>query len=284
MERHRHKFSNRRGIGINDVKFKAAQIYSFAAIDVEDMLLRLARQRSVSARMPEHKRDHQEWNAQLAEIDRDEPARPEKPAKRSPEHRDAMALFNSELKSWKARRRQHLRLVPKAPTFDETEPPFLNNSGFGSNDTGAKRDSQKTSKFDHRYPLDPDSTVDAFAMAREQCANALRGARLEPVRPDLASGLAWFGKNVPFTFRVQEDTDAALSGIAVDSSKLFAAGPMRSVLARISSKLPEGWLISIMLGKVLVYREGDKKPEDVQMHFVSGVEHMPDGKKATRKG
>jgi hypothetical protein len=175
---------------------------------------------------------------------------------------------------WKRLSQQHRAQKPKQPKIEDVKPPFLNNSGFGSNDTGTERDTQKTSLFDKLYPLDVDSVVDAQSMSRERTSDASRRKSL-PVNASLLTALDWFGENVSFTFRVSVASKESLRDVTVNTGALFAPAPMRTVLARISELCPSGWTITIMKGKVLIH-EGEKNLKDVQLHLRLGQEVQPD--------
>lgn len=280
LRRHRRKLSNRKDISVDSVQFKAAQIFSFAALDVEALLLRLARQRTVLKALPAYDEELREWAVKAEAIKATKPAMPKSFKPAALKHKSTLSSDEASYVDWEQSKKLHAKARPVKPSLDKASPPFLNNSGFGSNDTGTERDTQKTSDFDRRYPLDMDSAVDAFATALERIREGAE-TKEKPPKSDLYSALQWFRRNVCFTFRVEGDCKAAFSSIAVDSSILFARDSMRNVLARISSHLPEGWRISLMLGKVLVYNNPDKTVRDVRMHFVQGDERTPDSKEAS---
>ncbi|WP_207005173.1 GIY-YIG nuclease family protein [Trinickia mobilis] len=269
LRRHRRKLSNRVGISVDSVHFKAAQIFSFAALDVEALLLRLARQRTLERAEALHANELSKWESQLREIEETKPLNSRR--------------GESPHVEWTARKKQHREIKPVKPTFEKTKPPFLNNSGFGSNDTGKERDTQKASDFDLRYSLDMDSHVDAFAIAAERIDEGTE-TKSQPANSDLYSALQWFATNVCFTFRVEGASRAALSAVNVECQSLFAAGPMREVLSRISAALPDGWRISLMRGKVLAYNDASKTLRDVQMHFIGGAESVPSSMEASHGG
>jgi hypothetical protein len=256
LKRHRRKLSNRKNLTVDDVRFKTAQIYSFSAFNVETLLLLLTRERAVKLAEEEYQHKIAAWNEENAAIDG---AKPAKPAGRpsTEEHREIRKTYEADHQAWKVRVLEHRKQKPKAPKLKDVKPPFLNNSGFGSNDTGAERDTQKTSLFDRHYPLDIDCFVDADYMSKERISDESRRRRL-PKTDALLSALDWFGENVSFTFRVSDESKESLRCITVDTEELFPSAPMRTVLGRVSKCCPEGWTITIMKGKVLAY-EGEKK-------------------------
>ncbi|WP_151070945.1 GIY-YIG nuclease family protein [Cupriavidus oxalaticus] len=153
LARHRKKLSNRIGISPNEVRFKAAQIFSFSAFNVEALLLLLARERLYKSELEVFKVENAQYRVALAEHEGKKPAKI-----------DGSTL----LQAWKETAIRLRKGRPKAPDLKKIKPPELNNSGFGSNDTGVERDTQETSKFDLAYPLDLQSMVDVFSMAAER--------------------------------------------------------------------------------------------------------------------
>lgn len=272
LKRHRRKLSNRKNVTVDDVRFKAAQIYSFSAFNVETLLLLLTRERAVKLAQEEYQHKIADWEAEQATIDSDKPARPVGRAL-TEEQREMRNAYQADHDAWKQRLREHRARKPKAPKLKDVKPPFLNNSGFGSNDTGAERDTQKTSPFDRSYPLDIDCLVDADAMSKERIPDEARRRRL-PKTDTLLSALDWFSENVSFTFRVSDESKESLRNINVDTNELFAPAPMRTVLARISEQCPDDWTVTVMKGKVLAY-EGQKKLKDVELHLRRGMEVEP---------
>ncbi|MGA9670218.1 MAG: GIY-YIG nuclease family protein, partial [Terracidiphilus sp.] len=272
LKRHRRKLSNRKNIAVDDVQFKAAQIYSFSAFNVESLLLLLTRERAADIAQEKYQNDMAAWEAEQLAIDS---AQPNKPAGRvlTDEQRETRNAYDTHYAKWKQRRREHRGQKPKAPKLKDVKPPFLNNSGFGSNDTGAERDTQKTSLFDRTYPLDLDCVVDADSMSEERVPDETRRRRL-PKNDTLLSALDWFGENVSFTFRVSDESKESLRNITVNTNELFASAPMRTVLARISERCPDDWTVTVMKGKVLAY-EGQKKLKDVELHLRRGMEVEP---------
>jgi hypothetical protein len=258
LTRHRRKLSNRENITVDDVQFKAAQIYSFSAFNVEGLLLLLTRERALHLLQGKYAHDLVAWETKQAAILAEKPSR-------------SLELKYAE---WKELSQQHRAKRPKQPKIEDVKPPFLNNSGFGSNDTGTERDTQKTSLFDKEYPLDVDSVVDAQSMSIERTPEAARRKGL-PASTSLLIALDWFGENVSFTFRVSVASKEPLRHVIVDVDTLFSPAPMRTVLARISRLCPSGWTITIMKGKVLIH-EGEKNLKDVQLHLRSGQEVQPD--------
>jgi hypothetical protein len=121
----------------------------------------------------------------------------------------------------------------------EQRPPW-NLSGFGSNDTGVERDTQKVSFFDRDHPLDL-----SYVFDRE----GLPGPGLIP----LGDYIAQLSSKVPFTFRWDKRNKASLSRIKVDVEELTANPRLDALLLAIHGKLPRNWCLTLLPGKVVLY-------------------------------
>ncbi|MBV6410691.1 MAG: hypothetical protein GAKPKEKM_01513 [Rhodocyclaceae bacterium] len=265
LARHRCKLSNRLGISPSQVEFKAAQIYSFSAFDVESLLLLLAQERRFKLQCDDYKLRLVEWERESERFkDESKPVKPKKKGKSLEEHQALVALHEQELMLWREGKSALNKRKPKKPKFDDVKPPYLNNSGFGSNDTGEERDTQKTSRFDEKFPLDLDSWVDAYADAKHRRDLINEKAQTEPRcgeggRCNLLQALDWFSENVSFTFRLGESRkEPDLPNLMVQPRQLLAAGPMREVLSRISALLSDEWQITVLKGRVLLHKKREE--------------------------
>jgi hypothetical protein len=120
--------------------------------------------------------------------------------------------------------------------------PEWNNSGFGSNDPGRERDTQKPSKFDSRYPLDIDVPL-----------------KLSPVGLSnpctLGDALAWLRKELPYTFRFGQ-REQELQSPKVNPGKFIQPKmTMRNILEAAIKELPKGWQATALNGYCILYKE-----------------------------
>lgn len=115
-----------------------------------------------------------------------------------------------------------------------------NGSGFGSNNPGVSRDTQKTSKFDTKYPISIDIPL--------------------PLPPhglpnpcSVAKTLKWLCRQLPYTLRVESNSE--LNSVYVDTNAFFPADvTMRSVLTSVIAFLPNGWQATALKGYCLLYK------------------------------
>lgn len=249
LARHRKKLSNRIGISPSEIRFKAAQIFSFSAFNVEALLLLLARERLYKSEFEAFKVEDAQYRAALAVHEGKRPAKT-----------DGTAL----LQAWKESGTQLRKARPKSPDPKKIKPPELNNSGFGSNDTGVERDTQETSKFDLAYPLDLQSVVDVFATANERQDGKYNATS----EASLRQALDWLSRNVCFTFRIDKKSDRSLLEGHTICLDILKADTMSNVMSKLSMVLPDQWRIVAMKGKVLVSSRGGHK--DVQAYFIQG--------------
>ncbi|HSV47544.1 MAG TPA: GIY-YIG nuclease family protein [Ramlibacter sp.] len=118
-----------------------------------------------------------------------------------------------------------------------------NNSGFGSNDTGAERDTQKVSLFDRQFPLDLDGTID-----------------VEPELPvpsgtiPLNEYLMWLRDTVQLTFRFSKKVPkgSELSSVSVDAAHMTTSMRFGDLLQRVHENLPADWTLVVLRGKLLL--------------------------------
>jgi len=247
LTRHRRKLMNRAGISASEIKFKACLIYSFAAIDVETILIRLA--------------------VRKKQIDDDEER-----TKAANDHRIA-------LKAWKKAGGEVVSGVPQpvnlAGKKSKAKPPALNNSGFGSNDTGKERDSQKTSRFDTAHPLELASVVNAFDSATEfsDIRRHLPDMAEDGTCP-LLEAVVWFSEAVYFTCRISKGARSLLARqekIKVDPRTLFAKDSMSACLKKVSLSLA-GLKILVLEGRVLIVESDDAGLKIAHVCFENGTQ------------
>jgi hypothetical protein len=122
-------------------------------------------------------------------------------------------------------------------------PPW-NFSGFGSNDTGRERDTQKVSRFDGLHPLDLSALIEL-----PEAPVAVDASGKSPI--SLSVYLRWLSGVLPFTFRCQRS--AQLSAMSVDYAKLTRSTVLGDLLLAIHAELPATWSITVLRGKVLLY-------------------------------
>lgn len=143
------------------------------------------------------------------------------------------------------------------------KPPEWNNSGFGSNDTGKERDTQKVSVFDQKYPLDLDGEID-----------------LEDAVPagavSLEAYLKWLGTQLKFTFRRQDPKSipvraVRLSDINVNPAEMTRSTTLRDLLLAIHGVLPAGWVLTVLRGKLVLYFEDGRAYKSPLWRLAAGV-------------
>ena len=121
-----------------------------------------------------------------------------------------------------------------------------NDSGFGSNDPGHRRETQDSADFDKERPIDIDRPITQFAPGDHA---------LFPLFVALKASL-------PYTFRYQTDhgkgyrighvdhREAPPLSIATDE-----VVTMRSILTKALAALPEGWRATVFPDRVILYKE-----------------------------
>lgn len=122
--------------------------------------------------------------------------------------------------------------------------PEWNFSGFGSNDPGVRRDTQRVSLFDQKYPLDLDTIID-----------------FEDLPPagvvSLETYAKWLRKQLKFTFRLQTKhivRAVSLGSVQVDVGQMIASNRLQDLLLKIHEVLPAGWVLTVLRGKAVLYR------------------------------
>lgn len=118
-----------------------------------------------------------------------------------------------------------------------------NNSGFGANDPGRRRDLSvvKSDHFDARHPIDTDARLAIPAFARGMSA---------------AEALDVLKDRLPYVLRFERDAKAPHPDL---SGAKFAASvkprTAREALTAIVAALPKGWTATVLPGYAILYRE-----------------------------
>ncbi|WP_295447291.1 GIY-YIG nuclease family protein [uncultured Pseudophaeobacter sp.] len=118
-----------------------------------------------------------------------------------------------------------------------------NNSGFGSNDPGRKRDTSayKEDHFDTKYPIDLDAEFVVF----------------EPGKYPVADIMQRLKDGLPYTLRFQRPGRTSFHD---DFSSTFVTitqpgSTVREVLALCGNSLPEGWHITALPSHIISYKQ-----------------------------
>ncbi len=106
-----------------------------------------------------------------------------------------------------------------------------NNSGFGSNDPGKERDTQKPAKFDRAFPIDFDFQVQDLPTGTMALATYLNAV----------------SKGTPFLIR-SEDVPEDITITAHNSIDRLS-----NVMADVMSVLPKTWQCTVLFGRVILY-------------------------------
>jgi hypothetical protein len=110
-----------------------------------------------------------------------------------------------------------------------------NGSGFGANDPGAERDTQRPGEFDLMHPVDVGVPLDFIDTSTQSCRTILR--RL--------------AERLPYTFRYEKKTRQDDLQAEVSTA---AAATMREVLHSVVGRLPSGvWQATVLHGRVILY-------------------------------
>jgi hypothetical protein len=117
-----------------------------------------------------------------------------------------------------------------------------NNSGFGSNDPGQKRDTQRPSRFDTWFPLDTSRPLN--------------------FSPDEVSGeqsvlafLATVKSRAPFVLRFEDTNDELLNARIAPSPAIPTDASIDRVMAEVVRALPAGWQGTVLRGYCILYKE-----------------------------
>ncbi len=120
-----------------------------------------------------------------------------------------------------------------------------NNSGFGSNDPGRRRDNTAVppDSFDGMYPIDPGY-----------------GIQLESGEQSAASILSAMKRQLPYVLRYdttgQNCDELETSLITIDQRRITAGEALRLV----ARGLPTGWQATLLPGRMLLYHETRSYP------------------------
>ena len=112
-----------------------------------------------------------------------------------------------------------------------------NNSGFGSNDPGDKRDGQEPAEFDRQYPIDVDRQLRFDVAGQRAVLDLLKIMRA----------------NLPYVLRF--DTKSPRLIELRDVHIALPQGPTttRRVLQTVIEALPAGWQATIFPGRIILY-------------------------------
>ncbi len=109
-----------------------------------------------------------------------------------------------------------------------------NDSGFGSNDPGRRRDGQEPAKFDKWFPVDIDRPLD-IPTGDQSVGDALRATK----------------SAVPYLIRFQDHAELQARMEVPDDH----TSTMRSILKAAVAALPKGWQATVLHGRVVLYQE-----------------------------
>lgn len=123
-----------------------------------------------------------------------------------------------------------------------------NNSGFGANDPGRKRDHTqiKDTNFDAIYPIDIDRPLE---VSFSDCVTA-------------ADALARLKAAVPYNLRFERAGRKKRAHEELEGARVNLLNPMntaRSLMVEVTRALPEGWQATALPGYLLLYKETDDK-------------------------
>ncbi len=108
-----------------------------------------------------------------------------------------------------------------------------NNSGFGSNDPGKNRDGQEPANFDQWHPVDIDFPVDGLPTGN---------VRLKDLLQDAKSKLPYLIRNATLPADLYVSNGSAKATV-------------REILSLTVSALPPGWQVTVLHGRVIIYKE-----------------------------
>lgn len=124
--------------------------------------------------------------------------------------------------------------------------PVWNYSGFGSNDPGRNREDQKPAQFDLDYPVDIDRMTDALAPGVHGMLEVVMALKTR----------------LPYLFRYEADGGGAAAWRGGHRDMMFQTilvpeGPVttRMLFELILAALPEGWQVTVLPSRVILYRE-----------------------------
>jgi hypothetical protein len=118
-----------------------------------------------------------------------------------------------------------------------------NNSGFGSNDPGKNRDGQQPADFDQWYPVDIDFAVNELPAGRVALQELLRVVK---------GKLPYLIRNAPLP------DDVYVSNVP-------ATATVREILTLAITALPPGWQVTVLHGRVIIYKESRDYPYKLEV-------------------
>lgn len=150
-------------------------------------------------------------------------------------------------------------LINEMRKIDPSALPW-NDSGFGSNDPGHRRETQKPAEFDRQRPIDIDRPIDILSSG---------------IQP-LLSVLISLKDHLPYTFRYETDiigkknvhyrvghTDQReATPIEIGAEEIVT---VRSLLSKALAALPFGWRVTIFPDRVILYNEPTTYPEALEV-------------------
>jgi hypothetical protein len=150
-------------------------------------------------------------------------------------------------------------LINEMRKIDPSALPW-NDSGFGSNDPGHNRETQKSANFDKKMPVDIDRPLDIIATGTHPLLQLLIAMK----------------DHLPYTFRYETDLIGKRSAHYrtghVDQRE---AGPieilndelvtLRSLMLKILAALPAGWRVTVFPDRVILYNETTIYPEALEI-------------------
>lgn len=131
-------------------------------------------------------------------------------------------------------------------------PLIWNNSGFGSNDPGHRREGQEPAAFDIQYPVDIDRPIEVSAGERSVLELLLQ------LKDDLPY-LLRFGTD-PAPTRSKPHKMAHFKTGHADQRNTRITLPsdvmtMREIMTKMVTALPDGWLCTVFPDRVILYKE-----------------------------
>lgn len=132
--------------------------------------------------------------------------------------------------------------------------PDWNNSGFGANDPGRKRDKSalKEGHFDLSYPIDID------LMLEDDCAKD---------ELTVSDALSWLNERVPYLIRVEKTGTRPHKDLQAAIISFPKAHVSARIILQAVHEVLEGWQITILPGYVIIYKErGQEYPHGKSVH------------------
>jgi hypothetical protein len=119
-----------------------------------------------------------------------------------------------------------------------------NNSGFGSNDPGRKREDQEPANFDKWYPVDTNFRVEGLPEGRVSLRKLLEILK----------------EKLPYLIRyAPPPADAHISGLPPSST-------VRQILQMAVAALPSGWQVTVLHGRIII--DNDNREYDYKLEVI----------------